>query len=419
MERRQRSYTIDSISPTPQEAAAGLDPLVQSINDQDGAPVYVRRRSSIFYVPDSQIHENEEKPSDEKKLNPLVRCFTYTERFSGILYALVASLLFTCSNFALKQLDIVLLNAFMIRLFVQALLSLGFIIYKGYRPCHDSNGLLIFIRSLFAAAGSISFYLSLSILPLPDVTTIRYTQVVWTAVLAVFIFHERINLPTIIACILTLGGVVCVAQPTFLFPQSKIQNETLQNISTLNNNNNNNNNNHLIGMLFALLCAISISMSIALNKKLILKNVRQSIIMFYFLFITLIVCIIIQIYYWNFSKSKHKRFNFKIILFKKDYIFATIISIFQLFPMILAQKSLKREHPSIVTVVQSSDILFAIILQNIFSSIKTNLLALIGSILVLTSIFIVGGHKLWLDRQSRTYIPASTQENVLKVETKN
>jgi drug/metabolite transporter (DMT)-like permease len=86
--------------------------------------------------------------------------------------------------------------------------------------------------------------------------------------------------------------------------------------------------------------------------------------------------------------------------------------------MILSQKAIKREHPSIITVVQSSDILFALILENIFSSIRTNLLALMGSTLVLTSIFIVGGHKLWLDRENRTFIPIEIQENLLKMEIK-
>ncbi|CAF3389245.1 unnamed protein product [Rotaria sp. Silwood1] len=417
VEKRQRTYTNDSQLPTPQEAAAGLDPLVQPINDQVGAPVYLRRQSSVFFVPISIVNQNEEQPVDEKKSKPIKKCLTYMERFSGILYSLCASLLFTCSNFALKQLNIVILDVFVIRIFVQTFLSLGFIAYKGYHPIHDCHGLLVLIRSFFAAAGSICFFLGLSILPLPDLTTIRYTQVVWTALLAKFIFHERINLPTIIACILTLIGVVCVAQPTFLFPQSRIKNETLQNISTLNNNNNH--SNHLFGMLLALACAISISISIVLNKKLIQKNIRQSIIMFYFLLTTLFASITIQIYYWNFSKSNHLKFNFKTVFLKKNFIFASIIAILQLFPMILSQKSIKREHPSIVTVVQSSDILFALILQNIFASIKTNFLELIGSILVLTSIFIVGGHKLWLDRQHRTYIPTSTQENALKVETKN
>jgi len=410
MEKKQHANTIDSSPPSPQEAAASLDPLVQPINDQDSEPVYIRQQSSIFYVPVSTINGNEEENINKKKSNNIRKCLAYMERFSGILYALLGSFLFTCSNFLLKQLNVNMLDVLIIRSFIQGLISIGFIIYKGYRPFPNSNGLLVLIRSLFSAAGTISFFYCLSLLPLPDLTTLRYTQVVWTALLALIIFRERITLATIIASILTLIGVICVAQPTFLFPQPKILNETFQETLTTKNNQ------RLFGMLIALSCALSISMSIVLNKKLIQKNVRQSIIMFYFLLTTLSILLVIRIHYWTLSKSRKQEFNFKKIFLTKDFIFASLITISQLIPMILAQKAIKREHPSIVTVVQSADILFAIILQNIFSLIKTNLLALMGSILVLTSIFIVGGHKLWLDRQNRTCLPTSIHENVLKVE---
>jgi drug/metabolite transporter (DMT)-like permease len=157
----------------------------------------------------------------------------------------------------------------------------------------------------------------------------------------------------------------------------------------------------LIGTLLALVCALSISMSIVLNKKLIQVKIRQSLIMLYFLLTSLIILLIIRIHYWVFSKE----FNFTKIFLTKDFLLASMITILQFIPMVFSQKAIKREHPSIITVVQSSDILFALILQNIFTSIKTNLLALMGSILVLTSIFIVGGHKLWLDRRNRTCLP--------------
>ncbi|CAM4881574.1 unnamed protein product [Rotaria socialis] len=394
MDKKQRTYTSVSISTSPQEAAASLDPLVQPINDQDDEPMYIHRRSSVFFVPTSTINQNEEENKDENQSNLVRKCFIYMERFS-------------------VQLNIVMVDFLFIRILVQGLISLVFILYKGYRPIPDSNKLLIFIRSIFAAGGSISFYLSLSMLPLPDLTTIRYTQVVWTALLALIIFRDRITLPTIIASILTLIGVACVAQPTFLFAQSKIYNETLQDKVIIKNNN------RVFGTLLALSCAFSISMSIILNKKLLQKNLRQSIIMFYFLFTTLVLCIAMQVYYWILSKSNHLEFNLKKKILRKDFLFALSIAILQLLPMVLSQKSIKREHPSIVTVVQSSDILFAIVLQILFSSIKTNLLVLIGSALVLTSIFIVGGHKLWLDQQNRTYIPTSTEENTFNVQAKD
>ena len=413
MERKERTYTIDSLSPCPREAAANLDPLVQPFTDQDDEPVYIRRTSSIFFIPASTIHENEEQNINEKKKNIITKCLVYMERFSGILYALLASFLSSCSNFILIQLNIVIFDVLIIRFFSVALISFGFIMYKGYDLFPNCNRLLIIIRSLFSGGGTVAFYFALSLLPLADLTTVRYTQVVWTALLALIIFRERITLSTIMASILTLIGVVCVAQPTFLFSQSKTLNDTSQETFEADKKNK-----RLFGILVAVSCALSISMGIVLNKKLIQRQVRQSIIMFHFLSITSAMFLIIQIHYWFFSKSQHRERNFKKIFLTKDYFFATVIALLQSIPMILSQKAIKREHPSIVTVVQSADILFAIVLQNVFSSIKSNLLTIFGSILVLTSIFIVGSYKLWLDRQNRTCIPVLIQENVLKVETK-
>ena len=415
MENKPRTNTIDSLAPSLQEAITSLDPLVQPIDNEDDTPVYTHRRSSIFYLPAASTIDQPEKENDEKQSNRIRKCFDYMRRFSGILYSLIASILFTFSNFVLKQLDVIILDVLLIRFFVQVLISFGFIIYKGYRPLPACNGLLVFIRSIFAAAGSILFYYCLTILPLPDLTTIRYTQVVWTAVIASIVFRERISIPTIVACILTMGGVACVAQPTFLLSRSKTKNESSQEILSIHVNNN----KHLYGMSLALLCAFLLSMSIILNKKLFQNHVRQSIIMLYFFLTTFIMIIIVRIQYMVFFKSKDENFNFLKAWFKKDFLLASFLSISQLVPMIFSQKSIKREHPSVVIVVQSSDIVFALILQNIFSLIKTNLLGLIGSILVLFSIFIVGGHKLWLDRKNGNYMPASIQDSVLKVDNKN
>ena len=398
MERRQRTNTVDSTAPTPQEAAASLDPLVQPINNAEGPPVYLHRQSSVFFIPSSLIDGK-----DDKDPGAIKRFFTFMERFSGILYALLASFLFTCSNFALKQFDVVLFDVLIIRYFIQAVMSLGFIIYKGYCPWSKANGLLILVRSLFAAGGSVSYYFGLTILPLPDLTTIRYTQVVWTAILAWILLHERINLATMLACLLTLAGVVCVAQPNFLFASEKLTNETIAIASAPGKIDP-----RLFGILLALLCALSISMSITLNKKLIQLKVQQSTIMFHFLCTAFLVIVLFQIHYWLFSQSKPKDLHFTEVISRRDFLYATIAAVLQIFPMILWQKSIKREHTSIVTVVQSSDILFAIILQNLFTPLKSNFLVLIGSTLVITSIAIVGGHKLWIDRRSRTCIPTGS-----------
>ncbi|CAF1402747.1 unnamed protein product [Adineta steineri] len=404
MEKQQRTISITSTKSSPEIAVANLDPLLQSINDVNDDITYFDRKSSIFYHPVNIIDENDEENIDSnQKFHICTKCFCYIKRFSGILYSLIAALLFTCSNFIIKQLDVVLLDVFLIRFLIQGLISYVYITYKDYHVFPSNiNNLLMFSRSFMAAVGSVCFYLGLELLPLPELSTLRYTQVIWTALLVLIIFRERITLPIIIASILTLIGVICVAQPTILFTKSNPINETLQ-ISLKNDNQ------RLKGVFVAIFCAFSISMGIVLNKKLLEQKVRQSVIMFHFILTTTFMLIITQTYYWVFSKTNQRKFNIKEIYLTENFIYATILATLQLIPMVLTQKSIKREHPSIVTVVQASEILFSLILQNIFLAKKSNGLAIIGSILVLTSIFILGGHKLWLDRQNRTHQPIKIQ----------
>ncbi|CAF0869982.1 unnamed protein product [Rotaria sp. Silwood1] len=405
MENRRRTDTEDSSSEYSQAAIAILDPLLETVDHQRDTSEYYRRQSSVFHISATIKSECDNENIDSNKtITCFIKCFRHVERFSGILYALLASVLFTSSNFIIQQLNIILLDVFLIRFFLQGITLLGFVLYKGYHPFLCSNSLLVFIRSLTAAAGSVCFYIGLVFLPLPDLLTLRYTQVVWTALLVLIIFRERITIPIIIASILTLMGVIGVAQPSFIFSKSNTFNKTSEILLT------NNNKKRLLGIFVALLCAFSISMSFVLTKKLFEKKVRQSIMLFHFILTTLVFLLISQTYYWTYSKTNHQKFNIKRNYLTKDFFRATILATLQLIPMILLQKSIKREHPSIVTIVQSSDILFSIILQNVFSNIKSNTYALIGSTLVLTSIIIVGGHKFWQDRKHHTSLSTSVEE---------
>jgi drug/metabolite transporter (DMT)-like permease len=86
-------------------------------------------------------------------------------------------------------------------------------------------------------------------------------------------------------------------------------------------------------------------------------------------------------------------------MFTWQFILASAILSTQLVSSAFTQKAIKLEHPSIISVVQSSDILIAIILQNLFANVKSNWLVLLGSALVTASIFLVGIHKLWKEQK--------------------
>ena len=320
---------------------------------------------------------------------------TILQRFSGIFYALLAAFLFTAPIFVTKQLEVDLLDALIPRFLIQTILLIIYMKlikhYSFYKQSKNAEILYLLINVFFAATGFLAFFVGYRYLPLPDLTTIRYTQVIWTAIITAIIYREKPSIPTILSILLTVIGVICVAQPKFLFEQK---------FNTTKTEISNNHHQRLIGLLLALYSSISMSIMVISNKHLLTKyKTKHSLILLQFAFILSCVVIIhlFYKYYMSFDKNQFLKTNY----LNWKYLCASLVCLLQIISSILTQKSLKREHPSIFTIVQSSDILFSILLQNIFSSIKSNFLSLFGAILVLISIVIISIFKFINDKKTK------------------
>ncbi|CAF2917584.1 unnamed protein product [Rotaria sp. Silwood2] len=284
------------------------------------------------------------------------------QRFEGILYALLAAFLFTSSVFITNQLK-------HYSLFIQS---------TRRETC------FLLISTIFSTTGYFAFFLGSRYLSLPDLTTIRYTQIIWTTIIAAIIYCEKPTIPIILAVLLTTVGVAFVAQPKFLF--EKTSNITKNKIENYHHQ-------HLVGLFIALYSSIALAITLISNKYLLSKyKTKHSIIMCQFTFLSLCIVVIYLFYKYYFLIDKIQSLKQDFLNWK--YLCASLVCLLQIISSILIQKAVKREHPSIFTIVQSSDILFSILLQNIFSSIKSNFLSIIGSILVITSILIISGYKL-------------------------
>jgi len=314
---------------------------------------------------------------------------TFIQRFEGILYTLLAAFLFTISIFITKQLNVDLLNALIPRyLFQTGLLIIYIKLIKHYSLYKQSTKQEIFVLIIytsFSTTGFFAFFFAYRYLPLPDVTTIRYTQVIWIAIITSILYREKPTIPIILAVLLTIVGVTLVAQPKFLF--KKTSNITINQISS------NYHNQQWIGLLIALYSSISLSITTITNKYLLTKyKAKHSSLVFHFSFGSLLITFIYLFYKYYFINDKIQSLKTEFLNWR--YFCASSICLLHIIASIFVQKGVKREHPSIFTIVQSSDILFAILLQNIFSTVKSNLLSLLGSILVLISILIISGYKL-------------------------
>ncbi|CAF1003933.1 unnamed protein product [Rotaria sordida] len=318
---------------------------------------------------------------------------TIAIRLVGIFYILLAAFIFTTSIFIAKELKVDVLDALIPCYILHSTILLIYTKlikhYLLYQKSKKQEIFFLFINVFFSTTGIFTFYFAYRYLPLPDLITIRYTQVIWTAIIITILYREKPSIPMIVAILLTTIGVIFVAQPNFLF--NKISNKDKTSIS-------NDYYQRLKGLLIALYSSIALSIMIISNKHLLTKyKTKNSLIMLQYAIVTLCVLIGKVFYKYNFFIDDIQAF--KNDFFNWKYLCASLICLLHILAIVLTQKAVKREHPSIFTIVQSSNILFSILLQNIFSSMKSNLLSIVGSMLVLTSIAIVTGLKFFNEKK--------------------
>ena len=86
----------------------------------------------------------------------------------------------------------------------------------GLSPRGNRPGLLL-TRGLVGSAALVTYYFALVGLPLAEATVLQQTAPLWTAVFAAFALRERLTLRVAGALLLAFGGVLLIAQPSWLF----------------------------------------------------------------------------------------------------------------------------------------------------------------------------------------------------------
>jgi drug/metabolite transporter (DMT)-like permease len=343
-------------------------------------------------------------PTDPLMLVPgvsgevILKQSNWISRFSGIFYTLIASLLFVSATFTIKQLDVDLLDAFLLRFFLQTLFTFIFASYKHYALL---GGTLqqIFLQICCCATGAggfILFFIGIRYIEISDANTLCYTRVVWTVVLSVIVYRERPSIGTLIALPLTLLGVVFVTQPSFLFSSNDMP------------TNNIDNKYRILGFILTFAVALTSSVNVLLFKQLIStsQDIKPSVLNLQFSFCVSILLILNQLYKIFYLQTT---ISFAYILTWR-YIVSAFVCVASILGSILTQKAIKREHPAVFSLLGSADIIFALILQNIFTSIRSNLYALLGSGLVISSVVLLGVTRIINERKKTQNKPENENE---------
>jgi len=88
--------------------------------------------------------------------------------------------------------------------------------WKGIHPWGRERGLLV-LRGLLGYSALSCFLYAVMHLPLADITTLHFTNPVFGAILAALVLGELLRRKEVALVLLSLGGVVLVARPEFLF----------------------------------------------------------------------------------------------------------------------------------------------------------------------------------------------------------
>ena len=309
----------------------------------------------------------------------------WVSRFSGIFYTLTASLMFVSATFIIKQLGVDLLDAFILRFFLQTILTLVFALYKHYTLLGGTRQQIV-LQILCCTTGAVGFFLfftAIRYIELSDANTLCYTRVVWTVVLSVIVYRERPSIVTLIALPLTLLGVVFVTQPSLLFQSS--------NRVAIHSNN------QILGFVFAFSVALTSAINVLLFKQLIStsRDIKPSVLSLQFAFCVFVSLIVNQLY---------KRFYLQTstslaVFISWRYLLSSVVCLLSIVGSVLVQKAIKREHPAVFSLLGSADIIFALILQNLFTPIRSNLYALLGSALVIGSVVLLGISRMVTERE--------------------
>ncbi|MEZ4287145.1 MAG: DMT family transporter [Polyangiales bacterium] len=139
----------------------------------------------------------------------------------GIRHMVVATLFFSamsvCAKFAGARLPT--MELVLARVVVTFVMSVVAIRQLKISPWGNRRGLLI-VRGLCGFMGLSCFFYSIGHLPLADATVIQFCNPMLTAVIASFALRERLRPLDILGTMLSVAGVVLVAQPSFLFDES-------------------------------------------------------------------------------------------------------------------------------------------------------------------------------------------------------
>ncbi|KAL9958165.1 hypothetical protein ACROYT_G035141, partial [Oculina patagonica] len=322
-----------------------------------------------------ELHDSLKSARDQNKTALATKIKIPTRNgiaFLGIVLTIIASLFFSVSALMVKLAEsIPSLEVTFFRLTIQLAFSLAAMVsFKDefIYPWKQSKYLLL--RGVTGTMAMFFVIYAVKHMPLADAKVIFYTSPVFTAILGRIFLKESVSKFDVIAMVLSIGGVVLIGRPTFLFGSLDKTSSSKQ---------------AWVPTLVAVNAAIFTAISVILTRKMS-QEVGTRVVVFYF---ALVGSIISFAGPWI-SGFKYPAYG------THDTLYILASGALSYCGQLIVTKALTMEKALVVSLVHTIGIAFSFILQLIVLDVIPNGLSIGGAILVLlcnVTFFI----KKWLD----------------------
>ena len=279
--------------------------------------------------------------------------------FLGIILAIIAALILSVSALMVKLAESVpSIEVTFMRLTLQMVFSLPAMIFfkdKFIYPWKQSRFLLL--RGISGTTAMTLMIYAVKHMPLADARVIFYTSPVFTAILGRIFLKESISKFDVLAMILSIGGVVLIGRPTFLFGSLGKHSGSKQ---------------VWVPTLFAAGAAIGTSTSAVITRKMS-QEVGPRVVVFYFAVVGSIISFVASLI----SGFKYPDCG----TYDSIYLLAT--GGLNYFGQVVSSKALSMEKASVIVLVGTIGIGFSFILQVVVLNVVPNGLSIGGAVLVL------------------------------------
>ncbi|UJR23402.1 hypothetical protein I4U23_026410 [Adineta vaga] len=274
--------------------------------------------------------------------------------------------------------------------------------YKHYKV-FDTNGQPIAsaLNILMSSGTNLTYLAAFYFLPLSDLNTIKYTYIVWSAILAVIFLKDRFKIVNGISLTLTIAGLVLATKPHFFIKTlSHIFDQPTGNTSlttiattTIMNSAAKTSPYYYLGVILAFMSSFTKAVQMIARKQLVKTKQPYSVMNFQFTAFALIISLLYSLIRRFWIPESYP--------WKWMCTAGVAIGCVQLVTNTFYAKALKRENVQLISIIGAVDILYGCVLQYIFFRLTKSWMFYVGASLIVLSAIILSIHSHLSNKKAR------------------